>query len=190
MSLRARAFLAQRRLQQRQLLALRGNLRRGGVSGGGCGGAQGPERALPLSCRFCSFITSFSCTCRSPMAHAHAPGGPQARRLCLPRGSVPALFARRPAPPAPPRSRPPRSMAGSTVANKAGGYWLGTFVFACIELFFVLFIRRQGGPKSETGCVHAARPRARCGRRAACARVAARAAPQAGAVAHAAARKP
>lgn len=52
-------------------------------------------------------------------------------------------------------------MAGSTVANKAGGYWLGTVVFAFIELFFILFIKRQGGTKSETGCVGLAES---CGR--------------------------
>jgi hypothetical protein len=42
-------------------------------------------------------------------------------------------------------------MAGSTVANKAGGFWLGTFVFAFIEVSFILFVRKTG-VKGQNGC--------------------------------------
>jgi hypothetical protein len=60
-------------------------------------------------------------------------------------------------------------MAGSTVANKAGGFWLGTFVFAFIEAAFIMFVRKTGN-KGENGCVaacgacaQAAVPRPGCG---------------------------
>lgn len=42
-------------------------------------------------------------------------------------------------------------MAGSHVANKAGGYWLGTFLFALLECAFILYIKRTG-TKGQNGC--------------------------------------
>ena len=47
-------------------------------------------------------------------------------------------------------------MAGSTVANKAGGFWLGTFVFAFLEAAFVAYIRKSGAP-GQNGCAVRAR---------------------------------
>jgi hypothetical protein len=75
-------------------------------------------------------------------------------------------------------------MAGSTVANKAGGFWLGTFVFAFIEVAFILFVRKTG-VKGQNGCVaqrargSRARVSRRCGSSAACTPAALRAAPHA-----------